>query len=80
MYEVHQDKAPGLIESIYESCLLKRLGLRRLACVSQKSVLIEYKGFTREDPVAKHSLTLLPVRRPVARQALARVSLSGSQG
>ncbi len=49
--EVHRDKGPGLIESIYEWCLLKELGLRGLACASQKSVLIEYKGFTREEPL-----------------------------
>lgn len=49
--EVHRDKGPGLIESIYEWCLLKELGLRGLACVSQKSVLIEYKGFKREEPL-----------------------------
>ena len=44
-------KAPGLIESIYEWCLLKELGLRNLECVSQKFVPIEYKGFTREEPL-----------------------------
>jgi GxxExxY protein len=49
--EVHKEKGPGLIESIYEWCLLKELGLRSLACVSQKSVLIEYKGYTREEPL-----------------------------
>ncbi len=49
--EVHRDKGPGLIESIYEWCLLKELELRGLECVSQKSVLIEYKGFTREEPL-----------------------------
>ncbi|SRR5258706_2206278 len=49
--EVHRDKGPGLIESIYEWCLLTELGLRRLTCVNQKSVLIEYKGFTREEPL-----------------------------
>src|SRR5213594_3120868 len=49
--EVHRAKGPGLIESIYEWCLLKELGLRGLACVNQRSVLIEYKGFTREDPL-----------------------------
>jgi len=49
--EVHRDKAPGLIRSIYEWCLLKELELRGLECVSQKSVLIEYKGFTREEPL-----------------------------
>ncbi|SRR6266496_4035978 len=49
--EVHCDKGPGLIESIYEWCLLKELGLRGLECVGQKSVRIEYKGFTREEPL-----------------------------
>lgn len=49
--EVHRDKGPGLIESIYEWCLMKELGLRRLPCVSQKAVIIEYKGFTREEPL-----------------------------
>jgi GxxExxY protein len=49
--EVHRDKGPGLIESIYEWCLLRELGLRGLTCTSQKSVLIEYKGATREEPL-----------------------------
>ena len=49
--EVHRDKGPGLIESIYEWCLTKELGLRGLNCVSQKLVIVEYKGFTREDPL-----------------------------
>jgi GxxExxY protein len=49
--EVHRDKGPGLIESIYEWCLLKELGLRGLESVSQQLVLIEYKGFTREEPL-----------------------------
>ena len=49
--EVHRDKGPGLIESIYEWCLLRELGLRGLACTSQKSVVIEYKGATREEPL-----------------------------
>ena len=49
--EVHRDKGPGLIESIYEWCLLKELGLRTLACTSQRLVGIEYKGFTREEPL-----------------------------
>ncbi len=50
--EVHRDKGPGLIESIYEWCLIKELGLRGLNSTSQKSVLIEYKGFTREEAAA----------------------------
>ena len=49
--EVHRDKGSGLIESIYEWWLLKELGLRRLECVNQKTVPIEYKGFRREEPL-----------------------------
>ena len=49
--EVHRDKGPGLIESIYEWCLQKELELRKLGCVSQKIVQINYKGFIREEPL-----------------------------
>ena len=49
--EVHRNKGPGLIESIYEWCLTKEFELRGLTCVSQKLVMIEYKGFTREEPL-----------------------------
>jgi len=44
-------KDPGLTESICKWCLTKDLGLRGLNCVSQKTVLIEYKGFTCEEPL-----------------------------
>src|ERR1700749_531988 len=47
--EVHRNKGPGLIESIYEWCMVKELELQKLTCVSQKSVVIEYKGFKREE-------------------------------
>ena len=40
-----------MIESIYEWCLTKEFELRGLTCVSQKGVMIEYKGFTREEPL-----------------------------
>jgi GxxExxY protein len=49
--EVHRDKGPGLIESIYEWCLEKELELCRLSSVSQKVVTVTYKGFTREEPL-----------------------------
>jgi len=49
--EVHRDKGSGLIESIYEWCLTKEFELRGLTCVSQKLVMIEYKGLTREEPL-----------------------------
>lgn len=47
--EVHRDKGPGLIESIYEWCLTKELGIRGLSFVNQETVRIQYKGFTREE-------------------------------
>jgi GxxExxY protein len=49
--EVHRDKGPGLVESIYEWCLEKEFELRALPFVSQKAVTIHYKGFTREEPL-----------------------------
>ena len=49
--EVHKDKGPGLIESIYEWCLLKELELRQYETANQKSVVINYKGFTKEEPL-----------------------------
>jgi len=49
--EVHRDKGPGLLESIYEWCMIKELGLRGLTSTSQHTVVIEYKGFTREEPL-----------------------------
>ena len=49
--EVHRDKGPGLIESIYEWCLAREFELRGLPCVTQKNVTISYKGFTREEPL-----------------------------
>ena len=49
--EVHRDKGPGLIEPIYEWCLTKELELRGLACLSQKVVVVTYKGFAREEPL-----------------------------
>src|SRR4051812_11157503 len=49
--EVHRTVGPGLIESIYEWCLLKELELRGLPCTNQRIVVIEYKGFKREEPL-----------------------------
>jgi GxxExxY protein len=49
--DVHRDKGPGLIESIYEWCMTKELELRGLSCITQRVVRIEYKGFIREEPL-----------------------------
>ena len=49
--EVHRLKGPGLIESIYEKCLMRELELRQLQFVSQRLVKIEYKGLVFEEPL-----------------------------
>ena len=49
--EVHRDKGPGLLETIYEWCLTRELELQGLAWTTQKAVIITYKGFTREEPL-----------------------------
>lgn len=49
--EVHRDKGPGLMESIYEWCLLRELELRKLTAINQKLIFINYKGFIREEPL-----------------------------
>jgi GxxExxY protein len=49
--EVHRHKGPGLIESIYERCLLRELELRSIPVVTQKVVRIEYKGFVFDEPL-----------------------------
>ena len=49
--EVHRLKGPGLIESIYERCLMRELDLRKIAAVNQRLVKIEYKGLVFEEPL-----------------------------
>jgi GxxExxY protein len=49
--EVHRLKGPGLIESIYERCLMRELELRRIAVVNQRVVRIEYKGLVFDEPL-----------------------------
>lgn len=49
--EVHRAKGPGLIESIYERCLLRELELLTIPAVNQKLVRIEYKGLVFEEPL-----------------------------
>jgi GxxExxY protein len=49
--EVHRLKGPGLVESIYEKCMERELGLRQLSTRKQGVVPIEYKGWTFEEPL-----------------------------
>ena len=48
--EVHRIMGPGLLESIYQKCLLRELELRGIPAIKQQFVQIEYKDliFTEE--------------------------------
>ena len=47
--EVHRVLGPGLLESIYERCLLRELEIRGLPAVNQEKIVIEYKGLRFEE-------------------------------
>ena len=49
--EVHRRKGPGLIESIYERCLLRELELRSISATTQQIVRVEYKGLVFDEPL-----------------------------
>lgn len=49
--EVHMIVGPGLVESVYEWCLLKELESRGLDASSQQLVVIRYKGFQKDEPL-----------------------------
>ena len=49
--EVHRLRGPGLIESIYERCLMRELELRQIATANQRLVRIEYKGLVFDEPL-----------------------------
>ncbi len=42
--EVHRIVGPGLLESIYERCLMRELELRGVPVLNQEEVVIDYKG------------------------------------
>jgi len=49
--EVHRKMGPGLIESIYEKCLMRELQLQAMPAKNQLIVPVEYKGYTFEEPL-----------------------------
>jgi GxxExxY protein len=77
--EVHKDKGPGLIESIYEWCLIKELELRGVSCTNQRVVVIRYKEFSREEPlrfdVLVESCLLVEVKAVEAVAAIHKAQL-----
>ncbi len=44
--EVHKIMGPGLLESVYELCLMKELQLRNIFVENQVSIPLDYKGFS----------------------------------
>ncbi len=44
--EVHKILGPGLLESVYEKCLLRELNLRGYQSKSQQRIPLEYKGLS----------------------------------
>ncbi|MCC7158390.1 MAG: GxxExxY protein [Ignavibacteria bacterium] len=43
--EVHKLMGPGLLDSVYEVCLLKELEIRNIRAEGQVPVALHYKGF-----------------------------------
>lgn len=47
--EVHRLKGPGLLESIYEKCMMREFALQNRSAVNQRVMQIEYKGLVFEE-------------------------------
>jgi GxxExxY protein len=56
--EVHRVLGPGLLESIYEKCLLRELELRGIPAINQERIKIEYKGLVFEETLRFDVLVL----------------------
>ena len=44
--EVHKEMGPGLLEKIYEVCMVQELRLRGIKVTSQQAIPVIYKGVT----------------------------------
>jgi GxxExxY protein len=49
--EVHRIMGPGLIESIYERCLLREFEIRGIPLLHQERIDVEYKGVVFSEPL-----------------------------
>ena len=47
--EVHREMGPGLLESVYQKCLVHELDIRRIECIPQARIPINYKGRIIDD-------------------------------
>jgi len=77
--EVHRKIGPGLIESIYERCMLRELELRTIPSATQKMVRVEYKGLIFDEPLLDIPLGLLiNFHEPVLKNGICRMMLPGA--
>lgn len=42
---VHREMGPGLLESVYQQCLVKELSLREIKLKAMVSIPLQYKGY-----------------------------------
>ena len=49
--EVHRRMGSGLIESIYERCMVRELELRSIPAITQQLMRIQYKGIVFDEPL-----------------------------
>lgn len=89
IYKVHKVLGPGLLESVYETCLLHEFKLRSMDCKSQVALPLIYEGYRLEsglrlDMLVEDSViieikaieTLLPVHEA---QLLTYLKLTGKR-
>ncbi|MDE2090022.1 MAG: GxxExxY protein, partial [Gammaproteobacteria bacterium] len=46
--EVHRTVGPGLLESVYQKCLVRELGIRGVPCQEEVPLAVHYKGLSFE--------------------------------
>lgn len=44
--DVHKEMGPGLLESVYQQCLVKELSLRNIKLSTIVPIPLQYKGYT----------------------------------
>ena len=49
--EVHRLMGAGLLEGIYEKCMMRQLELRSVTAINQRLVRIDYKGLAFHEPL-----------------------------
>ncbi len=77
--EVHRHMGSGLIESIYERCMLRELELRSIPSITQQLVRVEYKGLVFDETlrfdIMVDSCLLLELKAVEALHPLSKAQL-----